>query len=94
MYHSIRFTPVYNPHVQAHVVPTYQLPSLPLHKHQHLMKIFETNKNPQPTDLDIWATEVDLPVDQVKAWFENRLAIWRSEQGLAAQERTVTEFFK
>ncbi|KAF4533171.1 hypothetical protein B566_EDAN001713 [Ephemera danica] len=43
---------------------------------------FARVKNPHPTDLLLLAAEIGRDESEVQAWYSQRLAAWRKEQGL------------
>ncbi|GAB6031547.1 hypothetical protein CHUAL_009315 [Chamberlinius hualienensis] len=78
------------PSVQAHLSPYYKLPYTRAQQSEHLEQHFNANKNPTSNDLMILAAEVGLSEDDVKTWFEHRLACWRQSQGLPPNEASVS----
>ncbi|XP_076365068.1 homeodomain-only protein-like [Tachypleus tridentatus] len=77
--------------IHAQLAPYYKLPRVQIHQEEYLESIFQKNKNPNYSDLVIWSAEVGLTVEEIKIWFENRLACWRQEQGLPANGKLVNE---
>ncbi|XP_023242897.1 homeodomain-only protein-like [Centruroides vittatus] len=72
------------PTIQAHLSPEWKLPLVKNYQEDKLELAFLKDKNPQSHDLMIIAAETGLDIQEVKVWFEHRLAKWRQSQGLPA----------
>jgi len=49
---------------------------------EYLEKQFTKTKNPHPSELMLTAAETGLSEEEVKAWYDKRMAMWRRDQGL------------
>ncbi|XP_050396715.1 homeodomain-only protein [Patella vulgata] len=77
--------------IQAHLMPSYLLPRLGMDQLKQLETNFKDNRNPSDLDMVIIAAEVGISEQEVKLWFQNRLARWRQQQGLPANSGSVTD---
>jgi len=49
----------------------------------YLERQFGKTKNPHPSELILIAAETGLQDEEVKVWFDHRMAMWRRDQGLS-----------
>ncbi|OXA45765.1 homeodomain-only protein [Folsomia candida] len=49
---------------------------------EYLELQFKKSKNPHPSELMLTAAETGLLEEEVQAWFKQRMAMWRRDQGL------------
>ncbi|XP_076371947.1 homeodomain-only protein-like [Tachypleus tridentatus] len=77
--------------IHAQLAPDYKLPRVEVHQEKYLEAMFSRNRNQNYSDLEILSAEVGLSVEDLKIWFENRLARWRQTQGLPANGKLVNE---
>jgi len=49
---------------------------------EYLEQQFKKTKNPHPSELILVAAETGLLEEEVEAWFKQRMAMWRRDQGL------------
>ncbi|XP_076460528.1 homeodomain-only protein-like [Babylonia areolata] len=77
--------------LEAHLSAPHQLPPLALEQQEKLEENFRVNRNPSDLDVIIIAAEVALPEEVVKKWFQHRLACWRQNQGLPANQSSVQD---
>jgi len=50
---------------------------------EYLERQFGKTKNPHPSELILIAAETGLSDEDVKIWFDRRMASWRRDQGLS-----------
>ncbi|KAL3859938.1 hypothetical protein ACJMK2_010117 [Sinanodonta woodiana] len=70
--------------IRAHLTPYQSLPRLSLSQTSLLEENFKQNRNPTELDVVLYAAEAGITEEDVKKWFQHRLAVWRQQQGLPA----------
>ncbi|VDI47734.1 Hypothetical predicted protein [Mytilus galloprovincialis] len=77
--------------IVAHLTPTNLLPRIRAEQENVLEGNFQRNRNPNDLDLTIISAEANLSEDDVKKWYQHRLACWRQQQGLPANSGSVKD---
>nr|XP_022339984.1 homeodomain-only protein-like [Crassostrea virginica] len=77
--------------IQAQLTPSTNLPKTTPEQEKLLQSSFSNNRNPTELDLILIAAEVGLSEDDVKRWYQHRLACWRQQQGLPANSRSIMD---
>lgn len=77
--------------LQAHLTPSNLLPRIRAEQEQILEDNFHRNRNPNEFDITIISAEAGLSEDDVRKWYQHRLACWRQQQGLPANSGSVKD---
>ncbi|KAK3579942.1 hypothetical protein CHS0354_020838 [Potamilus streckersoni] len=70
--------------IRAHLTEYQSLPRLSLSQTSLLEENFKQNRNPTELEVVLYAAEAGITEEDVKKWFQHRLAVWRQQQGLPA----------
>lgn len=67
------------------------LPKLRHDQEEKLEESFVRVKNPSSSDVLLLAMECGMNEESVRIWWAHRLALWRKQQGLPANGRSVMD---
>lgn len=85
---------VSNANIQAQLTPSTRLPKIKEDQERVLQSNFSSNRNPTDLDLTLIAAEAGLSEEDVKLWYQHRLACWRQQQGLPANSRSIMDWWR
>ncbi|KAH3707176.1 homeodomain-only protein-like [Dreissena polymorpha] len=77
--------------IRAQLTPGHKLPKLNVDQMTSLEENFKQNRNPNDFELSLISAEVGLSEQDVRVWYQHRLAVWRQRQGLPANSGYVNE---